>query len=55
VKLNIPFSEAPVHHYPRVHGKATGANLRVIAHAFHELLRLHPQLRNWHAEIPPEE
>jgi hypothetical protein len=44
-----------VRHYPRVHGQASGANLRVIFHAFGELFRLHSKLRNWHAEVPPEE
>ena len=39
-KLGIPYVQTPVHHYPRVHGKATGANLRVIANAFRELFRL---------------
>jgi glycosyltransferase involved in cell wall biosynthesis len=54
-KLGIPYVEAPVHHYPRVHGKATGANLRVIAHAFRELFRLRARLHRWTAEAPPEE
>lgn len=54
-KLGIPYVQTPVHHYPRVHGKATGANLRVIANAFRELFRLRKKLRRWSAEIPPEE
>src|SRR6185312_15630570 len=54
-KLGIPYVQTPVHHYPRVHGKATGANLRVIANAFRELFRLRRKLRRWSAEIPPEE
>lgn len=54
-KLGIPFVQVPVGHYPRVHGQATGANLRVIAHAFRELLRLHTKLRTWTAHIPAEE
>jgi glycosyltransferase involved in cell wall biosynthesis len=54
-KLGIPYVQTPVHHYPRVHGKATGANLRVIANAFRELFRLRAKLRRWSAEIPPEE
>jgi glycosyltransferase involved in cell wall biosynthesis len=53
-KLGIPYAQVAVHHYPRVHGSATGANPRVIAHAFRELLRLHRRLRRWHAEVPPE-
>jgi hypothetical protein len=54
-RMGVPFVEAPVRHYPRVHGQASGANLRVIFHAFGELFRLHSKLRNWHAEVPPEE
>lgn len=53
-KLGVPFTQVPVRHYPRVHGSATGANLRVIVHAFRELLRLHGKLRSWTAEVPPE-
>jgi glycosyltransferase involved in cell wall biosynthesis len=54
-RMGIPFVEVPVRHYPRLHGQASGANLRVIVHAFRELFRLHSKLRNWHAEVPPEE
>lgn len=54
-RMGVPFVEAPVRHYPRLHGQASGANLRVIVHAFGELFRLHSKLRNWHAEVPPEE
>ncbi|MEB3327743.1 MAG: glycosyltransferase family 2 protein [Candidatus Sericytochromatia bacterium] len=39
--------EVPVTHYPRVGGKATGANLRVILKAFRELLMLHGKLKNF--------
>jgi glycosyltransferase involved in cell wall biosynthesis len=38
--------EVKVSHYPRRHGKPSGANLRVIAKAFRELFRLWGQLRN---------
>jgi glycosyltransferase involved in cell wall biosynthesis len=55
MKLGIPFVQVPVRHYPRVHGKATGADVRVIANAFRELFRLRRKLRRWSAEIPPEE
>jgi glycosyltransferase involved in cell wall biosynthesis len=55
MKLGVPFVQVPVRHYPRVHGKATGANLRVIANAFRELFRLRRKLRRWSAEVPPEE
>lgn len=54
-RMGVPFVEVPVRHYPRLHGRASGANLRVIFHAFRELFRLHSKLRNWHAEVPPEE
>lgn len=53
-RMGVPFVEVPVRHYPRVHGQASGANLRVIVHAFGELFRLHSKLRNWHADVPPE-
>ena len=51
-KLGVPFVQAPVRHLPRKHGNATGAQLRVIVHAFGELLRLRIRLHNWHAELP---
>jgi GT2 family glycosyltransferase len=54
-RLGVPFVQVPVGHYPRQHGSATGANLRVIAHAFHELLRLRGKLHSWQAQVPPEE
>ncbi len=54
-RLGVPFVQVPVGHYPRTHGSATGANLRVILRAFRELLRLRARLHRWHAEIPPEE
>ncbi|MHC4115054.1 MAG: glycosyltransferase family 2 protein [Planctomycetota bacterium] len=34
-----------VHHYPRLAGRQTGANLRVILRAFKELFRLRSQIR----------
>jgi glycosyltransferase involved in cell wall biosynthesis len=54
-RMGVPFVEVPVRHYPRLHGQASGANPRVIFHAFRELLRLHSKLRNWRAVVPPEE
>lgn len=54
-KLGVPFVQVPVHHYNRVHGSSTGANLRVIARAFRELLHLHGKLRNWSATLPPDD
>ncbi len=35
-----------VHHYPRLTGKQTGANLRVILRAFKELFILHKRIRS---------
>lgn len=51
VKLGIPFIEVPVQHLPRLHGKATGANVRVIARAFKELVALQAKLRTWSAPV----
>lgn len=39
--------EVPVTHYPRVGGKATGANIKVIIKAFKELIKLHGKLKNF--------
>jgi glycosyltransferase involved in cell wall biosynthesis len=36
--------EVAVHHYPRRHGKQTGANPRVVARAFRELIRLRAEI-----------
>ncbi len=54
-QLGVKYVEVPVAHYPRTHGSATGANIRVILHAFSELLRLRGTLTHWSAELPPEE
>jgi len=54
-RLRVKLIQVPVRHYPRQHGSATGANLRVIFHAFRELFRLRDKLKTWHADIPPEE
>ena len=44
----LRYEETPVLHYPRHHGASTGANLRVILRAFHEL----PRLRKYrHSEL----
>jgi glycosyltransferase involved in cell wall biosynthesis len=51
-KLGVQCIQVPVGHYPRKHGSATGANLKVIFHAFHELLRLRGKLRVWEATLP---
>lgn len=36
----IPWKQVPVHHYPRLLGKQTGANIRVILKMFRDLFRL---------------
>jgi 1,2-diacylglycerol 3-alpha-glucosyltransferase len=40
VQMGAQICELPVNHFPRYHGKPTGANLKVIAKAFQELPRL---------------
>jgi glycosyltransferase involved in cell wall biosynthesis len=40
VRNGLKFHEVPVTHLPRLHGKQTGASLRVIYRAFRELLTL---------------
>lgn len=54
-QLGVKYVEVPVRHYPRTHGSATGANVRVILHAFSELVGLRDKLNHWSAELPPEE
>jgi glycosyltransferase involved in cell wall biosynthesis len=45
VKYGFRIKEVPVTHYPRLKGKQTGANIRVIFKAFKELLRLRNKLK----------
>lgn len=53
-KMSVPMVQLPVGHFPRVHGSATGANLRVIVKAFQEMIRLRLRLHEWQAPtIPP--
>jgi hypothetical protein len=53
-KMRVPLVQLPVRHFPRVHGSATGANLRVIAKAFQEMIRLRLRLHEWQAPtLPP--
>jgi glycosyltransferase involved in cell wall biosynthesis len=42
--------EVGVHHYPRISGRPTGGNPRVVVRAFRELARLHPSLRRASAQ-----
>lgn len=51
-RLGVPFAEVPVTHYPRVHGTASGADIRVIMRAFRELVRLRGELRTWAPVLP---
>jgi glycosyltransferase involved in cell wall biosynthesis len=51
-RLKVPFVQVPVHHYPRQHGNATGANLKVIVRAFGELVRLRLRIHDWKPAIP---
>lgn len=46
-RRKVSWVEVPVTHYPRVGGKATGANLKVIIKAFRELFKLHAKLKNF--------
>lgn len=43
-----------VHHYPRLHGRSTGGDLRVILRAFRELWELKQRLRGWHVVAADE-
>ncbi len=45
-RLGYRWIEAPVNHYQREGGKASGANLRVILRAFNELLKLHHRIKH---------
>lgn len=54
-RVRVPYVEVPVHHYKRLHGSATGAQVRVILHAFSELFHLRRKLHHWTATVPPEE
>lgn len=46
-RRGVKWVEVPVTHYPRIGGKATGANLKVIVKAFKELMKLHGKLKNF--------
>ena len=52
MSFGMKIHEVKVSHYPRRHGKSSGANLRVIVKAFRELFRLWGQLRNVTREQP---
>lgn len=52
----VTIGEVPVNHYPRSLGKATGANLKVIAKAFRELpvVRKYRNMQPWVWDAEPE-
>src|SRR6185503_12256157 len=52
MSFGMRIHEVKVSHYPRRHGKPSGANLRVIMKAFRELFRLWGELRNVTHEQP---
>ncbi|HOK95617.1 MAG TPA: glycosyltransferase family 2 protein [Anaerohalosphaeraceae bacterium] len=39
-RLGFRITQVGVHHYPRIGGRSTGANFKVILHAFRELFKL---------------
>ncbi|MBI4039698.1 glycosyltransferase family 2 protein [Candidatus Daviesbacteria bacterium] len=44
-RAHFKIVEVPVHHYPRMAGHPTGANIQVILRAFRELIKLWGELR----------
>ena len=46
VRKGYTITQKGVHHYPRMAGTQTGANLRVILRAFKELFKLHSRIRH---------
>jgi glycosyltransferase involved in cell wall biosynthesis len=54
-RLGVTFVQVPVEHFPRLHGSASGASLRVIARAFRELVVLRGKLHHWQGTPPPDE
>ena len=45
IRKGYTISQIGVHHYPRMAGQQTGANVKVIFRAFKELFKLHKQIR----------
>jgi glycosyltransferase involved in cell wall biosynthesis len=48
IRMGFKIKEVPVTHFPRLQGKQTGANFRVVLKAFRELFWLYRKLRNIH-------
>ena len=44
--MKLSIAQLGVHHYPRIAGEQSGANIRVILRAFKELFKLRRQIRN---------
>jgi glycosyltransferase involved in cell wall biosynthesis len=44
--LGLSIGQTGVHHYPRLAGEQSGANIRVIARAFRELFKLRKQIKS---------
>ncbi len=51
-RFGMKIHEVPVSHFPRFHGKSTGADLSVIIKAFRELFRMRRSLKNVSHEQP---
>ncbi len=51
-RMGIRYAEVRVTHYPRRHGSASGASVKVILRAFRELLRLRGRLQTWSGTAP---
>lgn len=45
INYGFKLKEVPVSHFPRLRGKQTGANIKVILRAFKELIRLYKKLK----------
>jgi hypothetical protein len=48
-KSGFKITETGVHHYPRIEGKATGRNIKVIIKSFSDLFRLWFKINFHHA------
>ncbi len=52
-RMQVPYAEVSVTHYPRLQGAATGASPKVILRAFMELLQLRRRLQSWSGQPVP--
>jgi hypothetical protein len=51
IRKDYLITQMGVHHYPRIAGEQTGANLKVILRAFRELFKLYSQIRKENSKI----